>query len=868
MSADARVPITLTPNAALAQELRHRQLTASGHRSQPRAAIQVFQDWLGKSIRSELPLASDIQLRALWEIVITEEAGRSDSLNQFNPAKLAPTALNAWRNLKRWRVPATQLSTAETGQLIGFRHWANRFERILARHGVTTLELEVARHLEEPATSRQPEVRLYAFIDTPPPLWHDWLAHNFATLHLETYQVRPEPEGHVHASNPRLFRAETPDLELMAAVQWAATVLKADASARVAIVDTELRHHVKALQRLAEAILPNTPVWCAAQPPLLDQGPVITALALLRLNLRQLDLADARLIAQSPLWGDFAGEHAARASWDQALCAARTAELFSADVIGLAATHKETEPLAERLRGAFSGRRQHSLSPLAWADLFMHQLGSLGWLGVESGDIGQKSQGSWTTTPGAPAWIEALEAFASLGLVKPSLDAPEALACLEHCLSQSQSTVSVPPTGVVFLDTIEATVGYTQAWILGMDQQRWPGSPEPNPLLPAGLQARYGMPRATAAMQAELAGKLLDRACGATPELICSYSIQDGDIACSPWSALENFPELPLDAISTPLHPTADTQTRLEWVQCTQAPGVPQQHAQVKKGASLLRTMARSPFDAFAHWRLHAEPLDEPGVGFSALDRGNLVHEVLNQVWLTLGDSRKLSRLTSEDVGALCAEICAREIRHFQVHHGWQKKGFADLEIRRVADLVSEWLEFERTRPEFTLELAEKALDARIGGLSFGLRLDRLDRLASGETVLIDYKTGASLKRSTWLDMPPEEPQLPLYALMLDQMPDAICFARVRAGEMAFIGVGQTECLDGVWPQEKWQELAERWRHSLEELAGAYLRGDTRIFGTMVLPGTDDPLAPLHRWAEFDSLEEHRHRFVPARRSQ
>ncbi len=50
------------------------------------------------------------------------------------------------------------------------------------------------------------------------------------------------------------------------------------------------------------------------------------------------------------------------------------------------------------------------------------------------------------------------------------------------------------------------------------------------------------------------------------------------------------------------------------------------------------------------------------------------------------------------------------------------------------------------------------------------MRIDRIDEMPDGSLAVIDYKTSASVPSpSSWLGDRPSDPQLPLYALAVEQ---------------------------------------------------------------------------------------------------
>jgi RecB family exonuclease len=116
--------------------------------------------------------------------------------------------------------------------------------------------------------------------------------------------------------------------------------------------------------------------------------------------------------------------------------------------------------------------------------------------------------------------------------------------------------------------------------------------------------------------------------------------------------------------------------------------------------------------------------------------------------------------------------------------------------------------------------------EAGLGVLKLSLRLDRVDQLASGERVVIDYKTGRAAVPSM-LGERPDEPQLPLYLTVAEQDAAAVAFAQVRAGDMKFVGLAREA---GLVPGTKapvagWEAQRTAWRAELERLAGEFAAG-------------------------------------------
>jgi RecB family exonuclease len=157
---------------------------------------------------------------------------------------------------------------------------------------------------------------------------------------------------------------------------------------------------------------------------------------------------------------------------------------------------------------------------------------------------------------------------------------------------------------------------------------------------------------------------------------------------------------------------------------------------------------------------------------------------------------------------------------------------FAELETERLAELAAQWLALERQRAPFTVAGRESRAAVAVGGLHLDVRLDRVDRLADGRLLLLDYKTGRA-EVGAWAGERPDEPQLPLYAVGAGEGVAGVAFARLKAGELGFAGVAAADGVaPGVTSAEAakafdgagWEDLLGRWRTVLDGL-GAEIRG-------------------------------------------
>ena len=149
---------------------------------------------------------------------------------------------------------------------------------------------------------------------------------------------------------------------------------------------------------------------------------------------------------------------------------------------------------------------------------------------------------------------------------------------------------------------------------------------------------------------------------------------------------------------------------------------------------------------------------------------------------------------------------------------------FTGLEQQRLEALALEWLALEKQRAPFTVVATEAREAVSFGGLTVSAIVDRLDELADGTRAVIDYKTG-SPRLSQWFGARPDEPQLPLYSAARERVA-AVLFARVRRGDMKFIGAAQH---DGIVPDvAAFDATREAGPRHLGRAAGRLARGARR----------------------------------------
>ena len=243
----------------------------------------------------------------------------------------------------------------------------------------------------------------------------------------------------------------------------------------------------------------------------------------------------------------------------------------------------------------------------------------------------------------------------------------------------------------------------------------------------------------------------------------------------------------------------------------------------VAGGVSVLSDQAACPFRAFAKHRLRAGIIEARTPGLDARERGNVVHQALGEFWLGIRTQAGLRALSDGQLQQKIEHAVARVLA------GWpgMTAPLAALEGARLALLVREWLALDLDRPPFEVLEGESQRELDVAGLRLRTRIDRIDRLADGRLLIIDYKTG-ECARKNWDGLRPNEPQLLAYALADHPAPLAgIAFAQVKRGKCRFV-TEPAGLLKATTTGALTAQLAQ-WRDVLETLAGSFLAGDAQV---------------------------------------
>jgi len=786
------------------------------------------------------------QEHVLWREII---AADRETPGLRSPDALAEMAARAWNLVCLYNGRSRLREFAASTDSRAFERWSRAFERRLARtYLISSAELASALAASTGLTS--PTIALVDFDTHPPSLASLFDVLQQSGVEIETLRTAVSP------TSSALFAADDDRDELLAAATWIRHQREANPQARIAVVVPNLADRRAQIERIFAPILSPEllPITAPASAPIyefslgrpLAELPIATtALDLLTWPLQPLPLERISALLLSP-W--FVGDQPAAAEFD-AFSLRETSllrpELSLEATIRLAEHPRLRDSLAEplhRLRSLQKTARTTHFSPrpgqseplrqshAQWADVFRTLLDAAGWT--------RHARANSISFQQHRRWESALDELATLDFDSHRPDATEALTTLTRILRQIVFAPESEDTPVQIVGPLElGGVAFDALWFLGADDLAWPAPTSSSPLLPWQIQRTLGMPGADRTRDDANAQALTTRIAQSAAEVVFSFArrSEEGENRPSPLLAILNLHPILFDT-HTAIFESSTYEIILDDVALPPLPTGP-----VKGGAQILKLQAACAFRAFAEKRLWSAQPDARDPGLDALERGNIVHKVMENLWNEVQTQAALRALTPAETAATLDRAIDRALSRSHPETPWDN-AYLGVQRQRLRDLLLPWLEIELYRPTFTVQPTEQKKHFQFGPLTLELRIDRIDTTPYGDLIL-DYKTGLATPVQ-WQSDRPDEPQLPLYAILAQEGSQAsgeasgrqlagVAFALLRPGVgLGLKGYADDDSVFGKPSPMQAPSLAEQveeWRTILTKLAVSFAAGDTRV---------------------------------------
>ena len=778
-------------------------------------------------------LLNPAQERALWSGILEGEPHLATVLSGPRH-RLAALAMRAHALLcgyaPRYLKPAARAGWDRDAG--AFSSWLSAFDAQCSKARVLSPDraiLEVISALPED-TSARPPLQLVGF-DRLLPSQHEFLRAWGSWSALADGDT---------ARDLHYYDAPDEATELAACAAWCMQRIEADPSTQLLVLTQDIAPNRGKIER---AFLRAAPSGSA---PLFEfsLGIPLAEVPLTRAAHLQLRWLDRPLLEAELDWLFSTGWLAAASEESNAppgrMRALRRAGLARTEwtLSAFASPQRNVDPLPEawdqrlqRAQQQLAEADARPRSPLDWAALVPQLLSTAGFPG---GQLASAEFQAWQR------WQQALDACASLGFDGRHVPWSGFLADLARILSETLFAPESANAPIQIAGPAEsAGLAADAIWFLGASEDAWPASSPAHPLLPVPVQRECGMPHAAPRVDWELANTVTQRIATSATEVIFSYPRRSTESALRPSRNIAQLAGAP-EVLPAHLAPTAYPAPCTILV--TDTSRVPFSQPTISGGSAVLSAQSQCAFRAFATARLGAQAWQPAEFGLSAAQRGQLLHAAFHAVWS--GPPRGLRSLHEllalPDREAFAAEQAQRVMRD-ELPAGVRERmpqRYLALEATRLGHLLNEWLTYEAARIDFTVERVEAPGHAQIGELSLALRLDRIDRLADGSLLVIDYKSG-DVTPKAWELPRPDDVQLPLYAAFaLGEEPGGLLFAKVRAGESRFVGrmcdahatlLAGLNARDVLIRENLTPEQMQDWRDAIEQLARDFVAGRADI---------------------------------------
>lgn len=816
----------------------HRRRRAEGLTAWPAPAIRDWQSFAlaawQKCALNDRMLLNSVQEQALWAEIISSEANLVTLLDGPR-RRLAQMAMKAHELLCDYAPQFLEPGNRRTWiqDAAAFSNWLSRFDHACQTHNVVSparalLELTTQLHVTGPAPQPLLAVGFDRILPAQRALFAAW----------GPWQELPagDPASEIH-----FYAARDNRTELDACALWCAQQLAADPQSRLLVISQEISTRRGEIERafLRHSIAGAAPHFEFSLGVPLSQNEVARA-ALLLLQWLEGALAENEVdwLFSTSLASSSAEERSGLQAFMRALRRRGlqrtqwTLDAFLRQRIksdGLPAAWIDRITHARRRLRAAKVQQQ---SPLDWSALVPQLLQELGVPGDRAFSSAEFQA--------YRRWEQAVDTCAALGFDGRRISWHEFLQTLRRAIDEMLFAPESSDVPIQIAGPAEsAGLSADAIWFLGTDEDAWPSTGSAHPLLPRHVQRQASMPHATPHHDWEMAQSITVRLLSSASAVHFSYAVQKDDAEARPSRLIKQHaghPQpLPKDLFSPSHQPPLTTLFE-------DACLIPFPPNIAHGGSSLLTAQSQCPFKAFASTRLGAQSWEPAEAGLTALQRGELLHNVLHRVWGGPPDGiRTQSELRSiPDLQIFVSRIVQNVLRDQMPSSAREcmPQRYMELESLRLIQLVTEWLHYELARTDFSVSETEVKHPVTPGGLTLNLRLDRIDQLTDGTSLVIDYKTGEVTPKA-W-DLPrPDDVQLPLYAAFaLQDKVGGLVFAKVRTRDLGFRGYvrqaketldGRLSGRDSLVKNPLTDEQMSGWKQYIEQLAYDFLAGHAEV---------------------------------------
>lgn len=808
-------------------------------------------------------LITNQQSLLLWTQIVEASRRQERALTLLDVQQTAKAAQRSWRLMNDWGVTQAALEQDHVEDIEQFLRWLSDYQRLLNKRGLIDEPLLIQALLKA-AQIEYPFQRL---------IWHSYDLVTAAQTQLNDLATKQGVvmgiRSSANAGEPEVSTLEYQDSadEIRASLIKARALIEAsDHDCTINVVIPDLQRQQEQVREIARDVFypaaspialqqMNTVYRFSLGQPLNAWSAVETALSVIKLLKNRTSVVDVGFLLRNQFLG-LSREHAEECRlFERWLKRQRIRNLL---LDNLPALYEQClDFLAKRdrapeqanllpvlneivdLRKAFQLRLDQqkennnfaAISFPEWVNVYDQWLQVWGWrTELKSGALDSVQYQLLTR------WQRLLEEYASLSTVQSRLGLSRAIDVLQQ---MTRDAVFLPQAvaSPILISGIYEAIGrpVNRCFLTGMNNN-YPPVPKSDAFVPNRVLQHTGFPDATAQGSYSQASKVIKSLLASAESVVLSYALHDAQ-----GSEIENHVSpLYRDLVFSPAAPLVTSEkpiVALELYQDSQGPAWASTYSP-RGGSAIFENQSNCAFKAFVTHQLQFERDQEAEFGLDGLDRGNVVHRMLDIVWQQLQTQAKLNAMPETELDILINTVVEQAIVEQSAELSVDKIVLLGHERPRLSNLLKHWLALEAKRPlGFSVVEREKVRQGIIGGVEFTYIIDRLDQTDDGGRLIIDYKTG-SVARRDWTEERLAKPQLPLYWAALSQSDPSpisgIAYAKVDSKKHEFVelcetGILRTDTNYAKNYEHEWHAGQARWPALFDELAKQFLAGDARV---------------------------------------
>ena len=378
------------------------------------------------------------------------------------------------------------------------------------------------------------------------------------------------------------------------------------------------------------------------------------------------------------------------------------------------------------------------------------------------------------------------------------------------------SVIFQPKSGAAnihILGALEAEgLYFDYAWVSSMTSNFIPGKIKMPLFIPQKTSIEYELPNSNFLLVTEDAKVTLQALNNLSPETTYSYAklMQNREELPSPYIDFKDYLEGSFIKTSS---------RELIYIDDYKAPKI--KELTIKKGVKTLQNQMSCAFRGFAA-RLDIDDFEAPHIGLSRLQQGNLIHKILETFFNEIKSGASLLSLTELELDNLIEKHTESATLSLP------KSNFKLNEKIRLVKIIRQHIDLEKQRSDFEVIKTESTSEVDINGLKFSTRIDRMDRLANGDSLIIDYKTGKDVKVSQMTGDPIDQAQLPIYAVT--NSVDGVAFATINSNDCQFKAITKNKSelpltKQAINRMPEWDKQITEWTSILNSASEQFQNG-------------------------------------------